>query len=34
MLEILGAGGIFPFVKLEEEVHPVSDPVKYRSAME
>lgn len=34
MLQILGAGGIFPFVELEEEVHPVSDPVEDRSAME
>lgn len=34
MLEILGAGGIFSFVELEEEVHPVSDPVLDRPAME
>jgi hypothetical protein len=33
MLEILGAGGIFPFVELEEEIHPVGDPVENRSAM-
>ena len=34
MLEILGAGGIFSFVELEEEGHPVCDPVENRPAME
>jgi len=34
MLQILGASGIFPFVELEEEIHPVVDPVEDRSAVE
>jgi hypothetical protein len=34
MLQILGAGGIFPFVELEKEIHPVSDPVEDRPAVE
>ncbi len=34
MLEILGTRRIFAFVELEEEVHPVVDPVEHISAEE
>jgi len=34
MLQVLGAGGIFPFVEFKKEIHPVSDPVEDRPAME
>jgi len=34
MEEILGTCGVFAFVELEEEVHPVVDSVENRSAME
>lgn len=34
MVEILGTGGVFAFVKLEEEIHPVVDPAEDRSALE
>ncbi len=34
MLEIFGTGGVFAFLELEEEIHPVVDSVENRSAME
>jgi len=34
MLQILGTGGVFAFLELEEEIHPVVDSVENRSATE
>ena len=32
--EELGPGGIFSFLKPEEHIHPIGDPVEYSSAIE
>jgi len=34
MMEILGAGGVFSFVELEKDVHPVCNPVENGSSVE
>ena len=34
MMQILGTRGVFAFFELEEDVHPMVDPVKNGSAVE
>jgi hypothetical protein len=34
MLEVFGASRVFAFVELEEDVHPVVDPVEHLSSVE